>query len=971
MTVSFGLWIRQRRRALDMTQDDLAERVGCSSSAIRKIEADERRPSRQVAELLADTLQIEAADRPTFLKVARLELGFDRLETLRPPAALATLAAPAHLRDHPPIASVAGNGARRAPTPRNLPTPPTPMVGREVEVSRIAEILSGAECRLLTLVGPGGIGKTRLAIAAAERLAADCADGIYFVSLAVVTAPESILAAVASALGFGFHGSADPKAQLISYLQPKALLLVLDNLEHLLEGVDIVAELLQQAIGVKVLATSRERLGLSGEWVLDIHGLGVPAPVAQSDAALPPNWDRSSAVSLFLQSARRCNPQFAVQPADYSAIVQICQMVEGIPLGIELAAAWVRVLTCREIAHEIERSLDFLATTARDVPHRQRSLRAAFDHSWRLLPEEEQMILRRLSVFRGGFTRGAAERVAGATLLSLATLMAKSLALRNDDGRYDLHQIIRQYAAEKLDEAGEAEAIHTRHWHAFLAMAEAADVARNSPEHMQLVDQLELESDNIQSALAFLIEHNLEQAWRFVGMLEPFWYRRPVSEVDYWYSRLTEAGAEVVQTIAPGLRGRVLLVLATFKASLDELMVMAHEVLELARAADDHRITAIALAILGTEGIVSGDFSQSSIRFDEAQRLAEESNDRATLATVLSEHGEAERYQGRYAQAVEYYSASLALAQSIGRSDLIASGMISLAKLALRQGEPQKAQTLLVPALEIWEAIHDQVGLTYSQLLLARAVTIQGEYERARAIVAEAEAASHGVGFHGVDNFIAVVIGEVEYLLGRVDRARQLYEQAIELCSQYFEPLVMTLALRGVACCALRQGDLQRARVAIQQSKSISESTNEKWVAALIEFPLGQIAKMDGDLPTAIQCFQAGLQLVLQLGDRCAVIEGAERLALILAETGQPRRAAMLFGAATALRQQIGAPLPPIDRDTVAQGIAAVQALLSTDDFEASWALGKIKAELSLSQVVEYALEYEPTVESFKMKAGE
>ena len=282
--------------------------------------------------------------------------------------------------------------------------------------------------------------------------------------------------------------------------------------------------------------TSRERLGLSGEWVLDIHGLGVPAPAtAQSQdgsAELPPAWDRASAVVLFLQAARRANPQFVPAAADYGAIVHICEMVEGIPLGIELAAAWVRMLTCAEIAAEIERSFDLLATSARDVPQRQRSLRAAFEHSWHLLPDDERRILQALSVFSGGFTRKAAEAVAGATLVSLAALMAKSLAVRAGDGRYDLHDIVRQYAAEKLEQAGEAAAVRRRHGEYFINLAQEADAARNSPQYMGLVDQLELENDNLQSALAHLLVHDREQAWRLAGLLEPYWYRRPVYEAQ-------------------------------------------------------------------------------------------------------------------------------------------------------------------------------------------------------------------------------------------------------------------------------------------------------------------------------------------------------------------------------------------------------------------------------------------------------
>ena len=930
-TVSFGNWIRQRRRALDLTQDQLAARVGCSISAIRKIEADERRPSRQVAELLADTLQIPTTERATFLKVARMELSFERLETIDAPAML-TLAPPllAPAREQASLVHATNGGAARPTvTLLNLPRPPTPLVGREVEVARIAEILSGPECRLLTLTGPGGIGKTRLAIAAAASLAesraASFADGACFVPLAVVTAAESIWAAMAGALGLQLRNTDDPKAQLATYLHAKHLLLVLDNLEHLLEGVAIIADILQGAAGVRVLATSRERLGLSGEWVMDIHGLGVPAPAPEVSDELPHNWERSSAIVLFLQAARRANPEFVLRAADYPAVAQICQTVEGIPLGIELAAAWVRMLTCDEIASEIERSFDLLATSARDVPQRQRSLRAAFEHSWRLLPADERAILQALSVFSGGFTRKAAEAVASASLLSLGALMAKSLAVRADDGRYDLHEMVRQYAAEKLGEAGEVAAIRRRHWQYFMNLAQAADAARNSPQHMALVDQLALENDNLQSALAYLMDNELEEAWRFAGLLEAHWYRRPVRESEHWLTHLVDMSAQAGYPVAPALQARVRLILTTFQTTFGDSFQMLHEVLALACQGNEQRVSALALALLGNEGILGEGFTYRDAYFAEAQRLAEEMGDKATLTTVLVEQGNGERYQGRYAWAAELYAASVSLAQEIGRTDLIVDTLTNLAKLALRQGDPQKALVLIEPTLPVWQTLHQPTGLADAQTLVARGLTVQGDYDHARAVIDEAEANFRNSGAYAVDDFVAMLRGQVEYALGRVDTARQLYERAIALYATSLNPTVITLSQLGLAWCALRQGDLACARTAIERGRQVCDATHERWVRALLEFASGQLAWLSDDQELAEQCYRMGLQQVLRLGDRCAIAEALEHWGLIHVASGRSAHAARLFAAAGALRRQIGAPLPPIDHENVENGVAAAR----------------------------------------------
>ena len=442
--VLFGLWLRRRRKALDLTQNALAQQVGCSLATIQKIESDARRPSRQIAELLARALEIPQADRETFLKVARRQRRVDRL----PPPALSAAPLPGQTRP-----------ARRS----NLPAAPTPLVGRESELAALTQLLDNPQCRLLTLVGPGGIGKTRLAIEAAAARREVFVDGVVLASLAAVNSPTFMLPALASALGFSFYGSTNPRNQLLNHLSEKQMLLVLDNLEQLLEGVELVADILRRAPGLKLLATSRERLNLLGEWVVEVQGLAVP-PAGQAKGV-----EECSAVALFVQSARRAKAGFALRAGDEPAVAHICRLVEGMPLAIELAASWVRMLSCQEIAREIEHNLDFLVASTRDLPERHRSLWAVFDHSWKLLSGEEQRELSQLSVFRGGFTRQAAEAVAGASLAALSSLVTKSLVRRasalDDLTYYDLHELVRQYAHVQLRGAGDIDRLSQRFAH--------------------------------------------------------------------------------------------------------------------------------------------------------------------------------------------------------------------------------------------------------------------------------------------------------------------------------------------------------------------------------------------------------------------------------------------------------------------------------------------------------------------------
>jgi predicted ATPase len=295
-------------------------------------------------------------------------------------------------------------------------------------------------------VGPGGIGKTRLALAAMAKLREAFADGVHLVSLAPVGEAADIVPTIANALGLAFFGSAAPIEQLLSYLAPKQLLLVVDNFEHLLEEAALLSDILARAPQVTLLATSRERLKLREEWVYAVPGLALPP--AGNELTL--DWARYSAVELFTQRARQTAGDFAPTGAEMDALIRICRLVEGMPLALELAAPWTRTLSCHEIADEIQYSLDFLSTPLRNVPERHRSIGVVFEQTWQRLPAEERSVLQRLSVFRGGCTRTAAEAVAGATLPVLSSLQDKALVRRTPLGRYELHELIRQFAGAQL-----------------------------------------------------------------------------------------------------------------------------------------------------------------------------------------------------------------------------------------------------------------------------------------------------------------------------------------------------------------------------------------------------------------------------------------------------------------------------------------------------------------------------------------
>jgi predicted ATPase/transcriptional regulator with XRE-family HTH domain len=476
---SFGNWAKQRRRMLDLTQKELAQRAGCSVVALQKIERDERRPSKQLAERLADFLEVPPDQRALLLKVARRERMVEALPSIPQPAT---------------PSSKESNPTR---PPSGLPIPPTPLVGRESELIEISRLLHDPQCRLLTISGAGGIGKTRLALETANRLQEMMPHGVYFVSLVGINAPEFIVPTIADALGLGMSGTLIQTTQLLNYLHDKQTLIVLDNFEHLLDGTELLSEILQRAPGVKLLVTSRELLHLQAEWMFEVHGL------AQAD-----ELETSSSGMMFLQRARQARVGFTLTDAEKAAVLQICQLVQGLPLAIELAAAWVRTLSCQEIAYEIEHGLGFLAATARDVPERHRSITAVFDQSWKLLTPEEQRVMRQLSIFRGSFMRRAAKRVVGASLPVLFSLLDKSLVQHSDAhaGRFELHELIRQYAAARLEEnIAEKQATRERHSHYYLTLLEEQEPALRSKRQKETLTKLTADIDNLRMAWDFAI----------------------------------------------------------------------------------------------------------------------------------------------------------------------------------------------------------------------------------------------------------------------------------------------------------------------------------------------------------------------------------------------------------------------------------------------------------------------------------
>ena len=659
----------------------------------------------------------------------------------------------------------------------NLPSHATPFVGRTDELAAIAEQLADPACRLLTLVGPGGMGKTRLALQAAREQAARFPHGAHFVTLAPVNSADLLIFAIGGALDFSFYGQGIPVAQLIDYLHEKTLLLVLDNFEHLLDGAPLLVDLLDGAPRLKLLVTSRERLNLQEEWVMPIEGMDYP------HAAEDESLENYAAVRLFVQRARRVRASFSLSQ-EQAGVLRICQLVEGMPLGIELAAAWVRLLSCAEIAEQLESGLDLLASPMRDAPERHRSLRAVFDHSWGLLSDVEKTVLAQLSVFRGGFDLEAADRVAGASLPVLASLLDKSLIRSSGRGRHDLHELLRQYAHDKIVTSGDAANTANRHLTYFLTLAERFEAELDGPQQSDLLDQLELELDNLRAALAWsLASEDAETGLRLAGTLGWFWPLRNLSEGRHWYAVLLAANDDALTAVRSKALQHAANVEAWFR-NYTYARTLSEQAYQLARAVGDKSQIAWSLATLGFVGlgpmpdyVVGGalleealalfretgdrwgmghalrrlgytllrrkdfDVERAIVLGEEALALARASGTKSAIADSLAMLSQAEAYRGvDVTRVVALAQESLSMSRQIRSYLTLALALCWLGSLALYKEDIRAAHTYMEEYLTLVQQIDVKPALFIVLFIVGVLAFRQGQHAQAATLLAAAEA---------------------------------------------------------------------------------------------------------------------------------------------------------------------------------------------------------------------------------------
>jgi predicted ATPase/Tfp pilus assembly protein PilF/DNA-binding XRE family transcriptional regulator len=820
---SFGTWLKLKRKALDLSREGLAAQIGYSAATIRKVEAEERRPSAQFVGRLADRFAIPGDERQAFLTFARGD--WQAAPGAPPPES-------PWLQEKPRT---------------HLPTPATSFIGREKEVAEVRAYLQDDAVRLTTLIGPPGIGKTRLSLAVARLAAEDFPDGVSFVALAPLDDPSLIESAVAGALGLVESRDRPAAEGLIDYIGSQHLLLVLDNCEHLIDAVaPLVAGLLSACPRLKVLATSRESLRVPGEWLFTVPAMDMPrgldAPDVAQAAAYP-------ALTLFAERARAVNTGFVLSGSNIATVTAICERLDGLPLAIELIASRLRLMTPEELLARLTNQFVLSADGMRGVPLRQKTLHNAISWSYDFLPPDEQHLFAQLAVFAGGFTLGAAESVFGqpdqARPVSdrIMALLDKSLLVRDDDApdemRFNMLVTIRQFALDALRRSeGETEVRH-RHLAHFLALAEEAESQLRGPDQQVWSERLERELDNFRSAFSACIKHSrTESALCLLSALA--W---PWSVAGHYGEtrRLLDAIRELPDVERyPLLLGRVLghvgrntWVLEKFQDSY-VLLEESHELLK----------------GLGTEGETS---------------LAETLN-WLGLLVAFSERD--------FDKARALFEEGLAIGQRYEDEWLIALSTFSLGIIAIPQKRDDEALSLLEKSMALFRNAGDLFFIGRVCVYLGFFYINQGDFERARFYTEEHLHIDTEIQYlDGVADGYRDM-GELYYRQGKFDQAGHYFQKCLRFCREH--GLSKSDATFRLGMLALRRDDYALARQYFIEFHESARYANESRSAALFLSSLAAVAAGTGHPERAARLTGAAQSIVESIGIEHSPVDRTE-----------------------------------------------------------------------------------------------
>jgi len=709
--------------------------------------------------------------------------------------------------------------------PQNFFPQASPFFGREEEIGEITALLASPPTRLVTLAGPGGFGKTRLAFQSAAEVVEKFKDGVFIVALAPLLSDHLLVASIANAVKFFFYGPEDPKSQLLAHLRDKRMLLVMDNFEHVIEGAELVREILSAAPGVKVLATSRESLGVEGEKVFEVRGLRYP-PLEEAA-----QMEASSAVQLFLKSAHRVQPSFTLTPEARGPLLDICRYLEGMPLGLELSATWVGTLSLSEIAGKIDSSRDFLATSMPHLPARHRSVRAVFEYSWILLTEGQKKALKSISVFRGGFMPEAVKKVAGAGEDVLEKLAQKSL-LRKKGNRWEIHELLKYYAKEKLfDDPEEKEKsfdAHSRYFSQWMAEREA-DLT--GPRQKKALEEMVEEIGNIREGWRRALGRRMVEELQ--GYLEAYFL---VLETKGWFQEGLEAfrqSTESLREIFPeGIRSasvsillaRLLCRWADFERNLGHTAragELLKESLAAFKSASAMGRAGYAQGGLGKVFETQGDYKNAKVFFSQSLATFQRARDRHGAAWALNELGHMESLVGNFKAAQLLVRRSLTHSEAQGDRRSAGHSYVLMGDALYGQGMLEESKAYYQKGLEAYLESGDRRGMSWAFINLGRAAEMLGDFTGARQMYLEGMTIAKDMGdlrgLAWVDNLMGFTL----WATGDYPEAQRHFQEGLSLYREVDDHRGQAWTLDLMANVKLAQREPEEAEECYRQARGL------------------------------------------------------------------------------------------------------------------------------------------------------
>jgi predicted ATPase len=817
--------------------------------------------------------------------------------------------------------------------PSNLPIQPTSLIGRERDLENVRKLLSQPDVRMLTLTGPGGIGKTRLGLQLAASLSEEFEDGVYFVPLAPISDPMLVISTVAQTLGVHDRTSQSIFETLQEFLSPLKILLFLDSFEHVCEAASEVAQLLETCRHVKFLITSRQPLHVRGEHEFLVHPLISPGV---SQRLTKDELEKIPSVELFIQRAQSVKSSFSLTDENAPSVAEICTRLDGLPLAIELAAARVKLfppklLLQRLIEADGPASLQLLSHGPRDVPERHRTLQAAMDWSFNLLDDDEQNLLQTLSVFAGGFTFAAAEAVCceglnGDVMDGLSSLLDKSLLqqeeISEDESRFTMLGLIREYAGQKLQVSGRDASIKSRHAHFFLDLAEKSQPKLEGPDQGLWLERLEVEHNNLRSALGWFLQqseagsNNISEAsisgLRLAGALWQFWDTHGyVSEGRRWLEKMISLNEEHSKELVDALIGAASL--ASRQSDMTEALRWYEQAVKIGREIGYKAGIAKALGgMVYAKEFLGADEEMVSALYSESLELWREVGDKRGIAMALGPMARRAVAAYNFVEANKLYEESLSLFREVQDKREIAGALWNLAQIDVALGQYDEAKKNYSESLKLYEGLKDLHGV---------ATQLRG-------------------------------LGDVERYQGYAEQARSLYEKSLESFRSMGDKGCGSIALAGLARVALDMDDISGASSLIQECLSLSREISFKAAEAVALRLYGQCHLSQGNHGSARRHFFESLDLEQELDHREGIILNLEGIASTAAAESASEKAARLFSATESLRRQLGIPLAQVDVKSQEKWKKILRDKLGNRDYDSAKAEG---SAFTIDQAIDLA----------------